>query len=81
MGTIIYVNFGKYSLKQARRFLGSGFFRKALTEWSIEELERTANASDAYMTDAHDAYTAILRFRKAREQIGGTPCPVIRLAA
>lgn len=65
MGQVIHVNFRKnsYSLQQARKFLGSGYFRKALMEWSLEELQRSANAGEAWLTDAGLAYTAILNFR------------------
>jgi hypothetical protein len=67
MGNLIRVDFNKGSrvmgLQDARRFLGSGFFRKALFDWSIEELTRTANAGEAWLTDAGEAYTAILNFR------------------
>lgn len=93
MGDLIRVNFrpNHYSLRQAREFLGGGFFRKALFDWSLEELERTANAGEACLTDAGDAYSAILRFRQARLEVRPTESerascqviafPVLRKAA
>lgn len=79
---IIYVDFrkNKYPLKQAREFLGGGYFRKALMEWSIKELERSSNAGEACLTDAGLAYNAILEFRKRRANLG-EPCEVIKIAA
>lgn len=71
MGEVIYVNFRKpkYSLQQARQFLGSGYFRKALYEWSIEELESTVNHPEAFLTDAHEAYNAILEYRLEKDYL------------
>lgn len=81
MGIVIYGKFPRqYSLKQARKFLGSGFFRKALMEMSLEDVERMANASEASLTDAWLAYGAIYRYRKLREQ-PNKPCEVVKIAA
>lgn len=53
-------------LKEVRKFLGGGFFRKALLEWSIEELKQTINHPESWLMDADLNYTAILRFRLDR---------------
>lgn len=66
----------QYTLQAARKFLGGGFFRKALLEWSIEELRGTIAHPECGFTDAFDAYSAILRFRLTR---GTIPAPVIQL--
>lgn len=71
MSNIIHVRFPnhfKYSLKQARKFLGSGYFRKALMEWSLQELERTFNDPQCF-TEAYDAYLAIYQFRTKTQPI------------
>lgn len=56
-----------FPLKEARKVLGSGLFRKALFEWSIEELTATAKHPETSLSDAFDAYHAILRFRLSRQ--------------
>jgi hypothetical protein len=53
-------------MKEARQYLGSGFFRKALFDWTIDELERTMAGS--WLTDAELAYGAILHWRKGQEE-------------
>jgi len=78
MSNVIHVNFRKnnrpYPLRQAAGYLGRVYFRKALFEWTLQELENTAYAT---MTDdGVDAYLAVLRFRKQRAATG-EPCPVI----
>ena len=80
MSNVIRVDFkkGRYSLKRAREFLGSRFFREALFEWSLDELRATANHPEAWLTEAADAYEVILYFRISREC--GKPCPVLRIA-
>lgn len=55
-----------YSLKKAKEFLGPRFWKKALFEWTLEELEQITNHPQAFFTDASDAYEAILIFRKNR---------------
>jgi hypothetical protein len=40
MGIVIPFPNRKYSLAEAKRFLGNHYFKKALFEWSLEELER-----------------------------------------
>ena len=65
------------TLKEARRFLGGGFFRKALLEWSLEELQRTISHPEACLTDAGDCYEAILRSRLSRMAPAGPEAEVI----
>lgn len=80
MSNVIRVDFkrDRYSLKRAREFLGSRFFREALYVWSLDELRATANHPEAWLTEAEDAYNAILRFRISREC--GKACPVLKIA-
>jgi hypothetical protein len=88
MAVVIHVDFknkkgnsviplSSYTLKEARKFLGSGYFRKALFEWSLTQLRMTANHPEAYLTDAADAYEAILKFRLQRK-LGQTPLRLIK---
>jgi len=54
-------------LKEAKKFLQQSCFKFALMA-SLEVLERYTNNSEAILSGAADAYDAILRFRRAREQ-------------
>lgn len=81
MSNVIFVNFRKnnppYPLKQAEGYLGRVYFRKALFEWSLKELENTAWAT---MTDdGVNAYLAVLRYRRQREADSRPACPVVYL--
>ena len=80
MGIVIHVNFPqKYTLKKARKFLGSRFFREALMVWTLDYLERTSNAGEAWLTGAADAYGAILRYRMQRNDSSSHVAQVIDL--
>lgn len=83
MSNVIVVDFrrGRMTLKEAKTLLGGTYFKKALLEWSIEELERTANHSEACLSGADAAYEAVLRHRLARSADPRPVAPVIKLAA
>lgn len=76
MGIVIKVKFRKrFPMRQARGVLGREYFFKALREWTLEELKRTAEG--CWMNfEAQDAYMAVWRFRAMREA-PSAPCTVV----
>lgn len=76
MNNVIQGNFPKqWTLAQAKEFL-EDYYDHAMN-WSIEELRSTTYDPQAYFTDAHEAYLAILRFRQG---LTTPPSPVVNLA-
>ena len=77
MNNVIPGNFKKkYTIVESKVFLEE-FYDQAMNVWDLDELRRTANHPECFFTDAHEAYSAILRHR---ESLINAPCPVVDLA-
>jgi hypothetical protein len=76
MNNVIQGNFQKrFTLEQAKETL-EDFYELAMN-WEIEELRSTTYNPMAYLSDAHEAYLAVLIHREGNSN---PPCPVISLA-